>query len=157
MYVYTYIMKTLTRTDWALPVLPCACANLRRAARAVTRIYDRELRVVGLEPTQYSLLLALDLKGETTQGELGALLTLDSTTLTRTLRLLIRHGWISGRQGKDRRQRILRLTPEGRKKMKQARPYWERAQRKLRKSLGELTWDQLGGLLAEVAGIATRA
>ncbi|HZD40950.1 MAG TPA: hypothetical protein VE131_09530 [Terriglobales bacterium] len=42
-----------------LPVLPCACANLRRAARAVTRLYDQELRGTGLNVTQLTLLQAL--------------------------------------------------------------------------------------------------
>ena len=39
--------------------LPCACQNLRRATRAVTRIYDRELRKAGIEVIQFGLLTAL--------------------------------------------------------------------------------------------------
>ena len=35
----------------ALPALPCACSNLRRAARTVTQLYSQELRKAGLEPT----------------------------------------------------------------------------------------------------------
>lgn len=135
-----------------LPVLPCACANLRRAARSVTRLYERELRKVGLEPTQYSLLMALQIKGETTQGELGTLLSLDSTTLTRVLGLLIKHGWIATRQGDDRRQRLLRLTNSGQRKLDKAQPYWERAQKQLKFRLGEPAWSQMAGLLTEVAG-----
>jgi hypothetical protein len=50
-----------------MPELPCACANLRRAARAVTRIYNHELRSTELELTQYTLLMTLVLMGETTQ------------------------------------------------------------------------------------------
>src|SRR5256884_5659454 len=33
----------------ALFQLPCACQNLRRLTRIVTRIYDRELRKAGIE------------------------------------------------------------------------------------------------------------
>ena len=150
-------MTSVTQAERPFPVLPCACANLRRAARAVTRFYDRELRAVGLEPTQYSLLLALGIKGETTQGELGALLALDSTTLTRTLGLVIRHGWITARPGKDRRQRFVRLTPAGQRKLSQARPHWQRAQQKLRETLGEPTWSRMGQLLAYVARVAAQA
>src|SRR5882762_3786348 len=52
-------MRTATNTqaEGALPVLPCACANLRRAARAVTRMYNQELRASGLELTQFTLTL----------------------------------------------------------------------------------------------------
>jgi len=146
-----------TQAHTPFPVLPCACANLRRAARAVTRIYGRELRAAGLEPTQYSLLMALSIKGETTQGELGALLALDTTSLTRMLALLMKRNWIAARPGNDRRQRLLRLTPSGRQKLKQSRAHWERAQQHLKRSLGEPAWNQMGQLLTEVARAAVEA
>src|SRR5712671_6188073 len=132
------------------PLLPCACANLRRAARAVTRMYNRELQPSGLELTQFTLLMALDLTGETTQGNLGKLLALDTTSLTRMLRLLTKRGWIGVKVGHDRRQRLLRLTPSGRQKLERSQPHWERAQRRLQRGLGERSWTQMGGLLAEV-------
>jgi hypothetical protein len=37
-----------TQAEGTLPVLACACANLRRTARAVTRMYNQELRATGL-------------------------------------------------------------------------------------------------------------
>ena len=139
-----------------LPVLPCACANLRRAARAVTRLYEQQLRATGLEPTQYTLLMALGIKGETTQGELGALLAIDSTTLTRVLALLIRRGWIAARPGLDRRQRLLSLSTSGRQKLKQSQAHWERAQQHLKEALGEPAWSQMGKLLADVTRAAAQ-
>jgi len=140
-----------TQAKGTLPVLPCACANLRRTARAVTRMYNQELRSAGLELTQFTLLMALDLTGETTQGDLGKLLALDTTSLTRMLKLLTKRGWIGVKAGLDRRQRLLRITPSGRQKLQQSRPHWERAQRRLQRGLGEPSWSQMGGLLAEVA------
>jgi DNA-binding MarR family transcriptional regulator len=152
MHVYTYIVRTRkdTRTKRTLPVLPCACANLRRAARAVTRMYNQELRSCGLELTQFTLLMALSLTGETTQGNLGRSLALDTTSLTRMLRLLAKRGWIAGKPGEDRRQRLLRLTASGRQKLRVSRPYWERAQRRFQRDLGARRWVQLSKVLAEV-------
>src|SRR5882724_4353225 len=134
LYVYTCIVKTKRKTylGTTLPVLPCACANLRRSARAVTRMYNQELRASGLELTQFTLLMALNLTGETTQGHLGKLLALDTTSLTRMLRLLTKRAWIGVKAGDDQRQRLLRLTPSGRKKLQQSQPHWERAQKRLR-------------------------
>jgi DNA-binding MarR family transcriptional regulator len=137
-----------------LPVLPCGCANLRRAARAVTRMYDQELRRIGLEPTQYSILMALRIKGEATQGALGTALVLDSTSLTRMLGLLIQRGWVAARPGQDRRQRLLRLTAAGRRKLQEAGEPWGRAQQRLKAKLGEAVWNQMGQLLTEVARVA---
>ena len=45
------------------PLLPCACANLRRAARAVTQMYEEELRETGLRATQLTLMQTLEIAG----------------------------------------------------------------------------------------------
>lgn len=134
----------------SLPLLPCACANLRRATRAVTRMYNLALRSDGLEITQFTLLMVLNQTGETTQGQLGKLLALDSTTLTRTLRLVKERGWVRAKPGNDRRQRLLTLTAAGRDQLQRSTPHWKRAQERLRTTLGEATWSQLGELLSEV-------
>src|SRR2546425_1642676 len=68
----------------ALFHLPCACQNLRRLSRIVTRIYDEELRRAGLEITQFGLLTALAQAGEGNQKRLSAGFGVDITTLTRT-------------------------------------------------------------------------
>jgi DNA-binding MarR family transcriptional regulator len=137
-----------------LPVLPCACANLRRAARAVTRLYNQALRRDGIEITQFTVLMALNLTGEITQGAMGGLLALDSTTLSRTLRPLIRRRWIRVREGEDRRQRLLSLTTAGRAKLQQSMPSWTRAQKSLQAFLGHDAFSRLGGVLAEVTAVS---
>jgi DNA-binding MarR family transcriptional regulator len=133
-----------------IPSLPCACANLRRAARAVTRMYNQELRPEAIEITQYTLLMALERTGETSQGKLGALLALDSTTLTRMLKPLIKRGWVHAEEGKDRRLRIFRLARAGQEKLQQSRRGWNRAQQRLRAAVGENIMAQLLPLLTEV-------
>jgi DNA-binding MarR family transcriptional regulator len=132
-------------------VLPCACANLRRAARAVTRLYDDELRAVGLTIAQFTLLQVLSQTGTVTQGRLGRILLLDSTTLSRTLRPLEGSGWVRRRPGKDRRERRIELTPAGRSRFRQAVPAWNRAQRILRDRIGDRRWKALMSELAAVA------
>jgi len=134
--------------------LPCACANLRRAARAVTQLYDRHLRPAGLRVTQFTLLQALQRAGLLRQGRLGELLALDSTTLTRTLALLHRAGWIRSTVGADRRERYWELTPAGRQRLERARPHWEAAQGELRRRLGTGAWESLQEAAIEAAGAA---
>jgi hypothetical protein len=68
---------------------PCLCNALRQASLAVARLYDEELRGVGLRTTQYSLLRRLSSAREVRQRDLGGLTSLDETTLTRNLRPLI--------------------------------------------------------------------
>jgi DNA-binding MarR family transcriptional regulator len=120
--------------------LPCACQNLRRAARVVTRIYDQELRRAGLETTQFGLLTALAATGEANQKRLSAGFAFDSTTLTRTLGLLRKRGWVRVRRGKDRRERLFSLTGTGMRQMAIAQPHWQTAERRLREELGDAGW-----------------
>src|SRR5262249_1862190 len=108
--------------------LPCACQNLRRLTRMVTRIYDPELSKAGLEVTQFGLLTALATAREATQKRLSVGFATDSTTLTRTLRLLLKQGWIKVHAGKDKRERLFSLTREGKRQIVEAQPHWELAQ-----------------------------
>lgn len=127
----------------ALFPLPCACQNLRRLTRVITRIYDQELRKAGLEVTQFGLLTALAATGEANQKRLSAGFAMDSTTLTRTLGLLRKQGWVQVRCGKDRRERLFSLTRAGKRQMAEAQPYWELAEQKLRQELGDAGWKQM--------------
>jgi len=86
------------------------CASFRRASRVLTQHYDRALRPLGVRATQFTLLQALSLAGEVSQGTLGEILAIDSTTLTRTLAIMGRRGWIAIRSGEDRRERWLSLS-----------------------------------------------
>jgi len=138
----------------SVPALPCACANLRRAARAVTRDYEAALKATGLNPTQHTLLQTLELLGLSPQGALGDLLAIDSTTLTRTLRPLEHAGWVRAGSGADRREVRWALTPRGQRRLARARPAWERAQARLRTQRGAEVWARLAAELGAVAGAA---
>jgi DNA-binding MarR family transcriptional regulator len=138
----------------SIVTLPCLCANLRRSTRAVTQLYDQALRPLGLRATQFTVLQALDRTGEITQGDLGELLATDSTTLTRTLHIMLRHGWVAERPGDDRRQRWLNLAKSGRVLLARATPAWTELQSQLASVLGERTWQTLFKLTREVASLA---
>ena len=131
------------------------CAGLRRASRALTQLYEDELRPAGLRTTQFTVLQVLSLAGEVTQGELGRMLAMDSTTLTRTLRIMSRHGWMGRRRGADRREWRLRLSKSGGLQLQQALPRWEKVQAQLRHLLGGRQWNELTKLTNTVTNIVT--
>jgi DNA-binding MarR family transcriptional regulator len=136
-----------------LPILACACASLRRASRAVSRVYDGWLDG---NAQQFGLLYVLDKQRgrPVTQKQIGELLSLDPTTLTRTLAPLAKRKWIRAQPGVDRRERQWSLTDAGRKQLERLYPRWERAQSILRNRFGVERWEPL---LEELAVIATAA
>jgi DNA-binding MarR family transcriptional regulator len=130
---------------------------LRRLTRVVTRIYDLELRKAGLEITQFGLLTALAMTGETNQKRLSAGFAMDSTTLTRTLRLLLKQGWIQVRRGKDKRERLFSLTRAGKRQMAESQQYWGLAEQRLRQALGDAGWKQMKNTASRVTEVALTA
>lgn len=136
-----------------MPTLPCMCANLRRATRVLTQRYDDALRPLGLTITQFTILQALSLAGDITQGQLGEILAMDSTTLTRTLEIMNKQGWIAKNYGTDRRERRLRLTRVGKSELTRAVPHWQGAQEALRVRLGKQRWDDLTKLINDTTSI----
>ena len=135
--------------------LSCMCASFRRASRVLTQHYDTALRPLGIRATQFTLLQALSLAGEVSQGTLGEILAIDSTTLTRTLAIMGRRGWIASRSGKDRRERWLSLSEAGKAEYKRALPHWEKVQRELCARLGNKQWNKLLKLTNEVTAEVT--
>ena len=135
----------------------CLCGALRQASRAVSRLYDEELRGVGLRTTQYSLLQVLARAGPVRQGDLSGLTSLDETTLTRNLRPLVNARWIAIRSGDDRREKLITITKAGTTKLAEADPAWERAQERMRALLPEDTWQRLLAVLPELVRLTAGA
>jgi DNA-binding MarR family transcriptional regulator len=80
---------------------------------------------------------------------------MDSTTLTRTLRIMVRQKWIAERRGDDRRERLLRLDKPGRDQFNRALPSWEKAQAQLKRQVGDQRWHDLMKLTNDVTTLAT--
>ena len=145
---YTSIMSAQINPQ---ECVSCLCYALRQASRAVSRLYDDELRTVGLRTTQYSLLLSLRRSGEVRQRDLAERTLHDETSLTRGLRPLVEAGWVAVRAGDDRREKWFRITAAGEAKLTEARHAWERAQVRVQARLPEGAWRGLMEILPEVA------
>jgi DNA-binding MarR family transcriptional regulator len=121
----------------------CLCLASRKAARAITRAYDRQLRTHGLRATQFTVLAMLELKGPQPIGELARALGTERTTLTRNLALIEEQSLVTMRSGDDARERIVAIAPEGRKALEKALPAWRRAQEEVTGSIGAPLADSL--------------
>jgi DNA-binding MarR family transcriptional regulator len=135
--------------------LHCVCFNLRKAARAVTQLYDDALRPARLRATQFTLLAALRVRGRVAVTELAETAVTDRTTLTRNLRVLRRRGLIRIQSGKkDRRVREVSLTAGGEAALADAYPRWERAQAQVAAGLGKERLRRLASDLSASVSIA---
>jgi DNA-binding MarR family transcriptional regulator len=126
----------------------CVCSGIRRAARAVTRHYQRHMRGTGLRGTQFSILVALINAGPSPIGRLANRLGVERTTLTRNLKPLELKRWVKISVEEDRRLRLVAITAAGRAVARAALPGWRAAQASVGPKLKEL---RLGELLAGAA------
>jgi len=123
--------------------IACACAELRRANRAVTHLYDLVFAPVGIKATQFMALKSISEAGEIAQCNYAREYGISIDTLSRRLGTLRRKGLIEMRRGERHSERLYRVTDRGRELLIQAMPYWEGAQYRLRAKLGEKHWQAL--------------
>lgn len=120
-----------------LLALPCYCATLRQAARAVTVLYEEALGDSGLHATQYTVLQLLGEAPNLATTEVAQAIGIDQTTATRTLALVKKAGLATDTVGSsDRRERRWVLTSKGDALLRKLRPRWEAAQQAFEKRLG---------------------
>jgi DNA-binding MarR family transcriptional regulator len=109
----------------------CAFANVRMLGRIVGAFYDEMLRPSDLRAAQVALLWAIAAREPLDQKALGRITETDQTTLSRTVENLRTAGLVTVDAGVDRRTRLIRLSPQGRRAFARALPYWQEAQSKL--------------------------
>lgn len=117
----------------------CLCFRVRRASRALTRIYDEVLRSLGIQASQLMLLNAVAVSGESgmPMGRLADFLVMDRTTLSRNVRPLEKAGFVRvARSPTDARARLVLLTPAGQRLIEEALPLWTQAHEQVVAALG---------------------
>src|SRR5919108_3559674 len=141
--------NTPPRSDLHEIATSCACRRLRGAARAVTRLFDDALRPTGLRATQFTLLVAAQLRGGALISELAETLALDRTSVTRELSVLERRGLVSITPGEDRRARVVEVTEDGEAALAAGYPRWREAQSRVLDGT-EDRWAELAERIAEL-------
>ena len=110
----------------------CLCLHVQRAARALARRFDEELRPLDLTNGQFSLLMSLNRPQPPPMAAVASLLAMDRTTLTAALKPLERRGLVTVAQDPgDRRSRLMVLTSKGMTLLARAVRIWERSHREI--------------------------
>src|SRR3989441_9369073 len=132
----------------------CGSFNFRRTARAVTRLYDMALHESGIRSTQFAILVGIAKNQPVSVGARGDVLVIDSTTLTRSLRLLKKQGLIAISNRAAKRQRFLTITAKGMRTLARSLPAWRAAQERFTATIGFEYWGELRNELERLAHVA---
>jgi len=131
----------------------CACTALRKASRAVTRLYDEALAGTGMSTIQFSILRNLARHGALPLMQLADRLVMERTTLYRALVPLRRRGWVS-LGANEGRAKTASLTARGRRALAAATGAWEAAQSGLLAKVGRQEWLRIESSLAKLVAAA---
>jgi DNA-binding MarR family transcriptional regulator len=134
----------------------CLCHHVRRAGRAVTRLFDEALAPSGINSSQFNILIEIAAQTPATAVGVAGRLAMDRTTLSRNLKPLRRAGYVSAAGGAGRRPDQLALTTSGNAVLTKATSLWQQAQGRLSRHLGSAqagTLLQLLGTAAELPAL----
>jgi DNA-binding MarR family transcriptional regulator len=110
----------------------------RLLSRAITEIYDDNLRPFGISAAQFALLAMIAQTEPATRAEIARHQHLDKSTLTRNLKAILSKGWVQEvRETADGRSKPLALTSAGNELLIKAQPAWLAAQAEAKSLLGE--------------------
>ncbi|MEO0801578.1 MAG: MarR family winged helix-turn-helix transcriptional regulator [Cyanobacteria bacterium J06642_2] len=116
----------------------CIGARVRILSRAISRIYDDAIRPHGIKFSQMNILTVVTLHGPIQQMEVGRLLSLEKSTLSRNVTLMEAKGWLQNQSGEGK-HRFLVATRKGRELLDNAAPDWAKAQERVTAILGAQT------------------
>jgi len=126
----------------------CLCLHAQRAARALARRFDAALRPLDLNNGQFSLLMSLNRPAPPHLGSVAELLAMDRTTLTAALKVLERRRLVKVTvDKKDRRSRLLAITPAGRALLAKAFPIWQKTHAAVEQRLSDVEPEKLRAAL----------
>lgn len=129
------------------PPTPCYCLKIRRANADLISFYDHSLAESGITIQQYSLLLNISKAEKGTLRELADMAELDRSTLARNIKPLLSKKLVYDAKPEGARDSKLTLTDDGKKTLQLAQTLWEKAQKNISQSLGEVGIKELDKLL----------
>lgn len=132
----------------------CASFNFRRAARAMTALFDHALKDSGIRSTQFTILTAVAKTQPVSISKISQVLVMDATTLTRNLNLLRKQGLLMISPRGAMRQRFLYLTVAGEKALALAIPLWRKVQQRFVDQIGDDHWKALRSELESLSKLA---
>lgn len=115
----------------------CIALRVRFVSRVITGLYERALKPLDIKIGQASVLVLLSVRGESSPADVGRLLRMEKSTVSRNVGRMRKKGWIEVTSRDDRLSQVLTVTPKGRELLAAFHGEWTKAQDAARKLLGE--------------------
>lgn len=131
----------------------CACTTLRKATRAVTRLYDEALAPADMTITQFAILRNVARRGTVPLSRLAGILVMERTSLYRALAPLEKLGWLTIADA-GARTKTVTVTEAGHEALERAQVPWQAMQTRLIDAFGAEQWTALESTLGRLSTLA---
>ena len=122
---------------------PCACTTVRTTSRLLARAYDSALQETELNVTQLAVLRAIERTPREPLSHVAEQLSMDRTSMYRSVAKMRDRGWLRLSDGPDARSRCAVLAERGRRVLDDAAHYWETVQTEIVDRFGRRRWSEL--------------
>lgn len=132
----------------------CVGARVRILARAISAIYDDQLRPHGVRFSQMNILVTTAKLGTARQADICRVLQMDHSTVSRNVERMCVSGWLERlADNDDARVSPFAITSSGTRLIRKAYPAWRQAQNSIVTLLGQ---DNTESLKSSVGRIRSR-
>lgn len=128
----------------------CHCLKIRRSAENVIHFYDTILAPLKITVRQFSLLDSIRHHDQCSIRELADDTELEKSTLARSLKPLMKMGYIIDAKEPGARNSRLTLSKQGKKLCQEASNLWQQAQERYEEKIGKDSLKQLEMLLEKL-------
>ncbi len=115
----------------------CIALRVRFLSRVITNLYDRALQPLGIKINQATILVMLELSGESGPADIGKGLQMEKSTVSRNLDRMRKKGWIEVTNKDDGISQVITVTAKGRKLLIAFHKEWAKVQKKASELLGK--------------------
>jgi predicted transcriptional regulator len=122
----------------------CINGKVSRAKRIVNGVFRKHLKEFGITSSQLSMLFVVSKRGKISQSELGNILYLEKSSVSRNKRRLVSQGWVEN-EGLN-----LIMAKDGLMLLDKIIPAWDKAMDEIKDKLGEDGQNGLNVMLSQL-------
>ncbi len=125
----------------------CPASRIGKVYKAISRIFEEEFRGGKVTNAQFQILVHIKMLEGPGCSELANYIGSDPSTVSRIVDTLEQKGYVTSKQGKDKRTQRYSLSRKGVTAVKEGIRNWQNAYSRIIEQVGEKRWTQMQKLL----------
>ena len=114
----------------------CIAVRVRLLSRVITKLYDHNLRTLGIKANQGIMLVAVASRGQIAQTEIGKALQMEKSTVSRNIERMLGRGWLELMPPAEGQLQTLKVSAKGLEMLEKVHRQWQISQKQALELIG---------------------